>query len=154
MILSSRGLPLALMAFVILSLMTPAHGAIIVKGNLDLPQLSDRSIIVDEIDNTNAALGRLETAIAPVPPMAPPGAMLSPLLPVLPQDKPAEVTVKPAADTAETHSETLDEPQPETEPYVMLLVGLGMIAVAIVLHLRPIQHRRSGFQPSQGMPFV
>ena len=159
MILISRRLPLAFLTFVTLSVTASAHAAIIVKGSLDLPHLSERSIILDDVGTSvttsNDTLDRLETTTAPVPQIAPTAAVIPQFLPVNPPlDEPVGNSVKSTADTAETLPEALSEPQPGPEPYVMLLIGLGMIVVAITLHLKPIQHRRSGFQPSQGMPFV
>ena len=156
MILISRSLLLALITFVTMNVMGSAHAAIIVKGNLDLLHLSDHSIILDDDASvSNGPLTPLESTITPGPQIPPAVTVVPQLLPVIPPlDKPESDSVKSSAASVETLPETLDEPQPGPEPYVMLLIGLGMIVVAITLHLKPIQHRRSGFQPSQGMPFV
>lgn len=155
MILISRSLPLALITFVIINVMGSAHAAIIDKGNLDPLHLSDHSIILDDASITNGMLNPLEATITPGSQIPPAVTVVPQLLPVNPPlNKPESDSVKPSAASVETRPETLDEPQPGPEPYVMLLIGLGMIVVAITLHLKPIQHRHSGFQPSQGMPFV
>lgn len=152
----ARSLALASITFLTSSVMAPVHAAIIVKGSPDLPPLylSDRSMILDDAGPSNNALP-METAISPELPIAAPEAVVPQFLSEIPPlAKPVGDSVKSSADTIETYPEALDEPQPGPEPYIMLLIGLGMIALALILHLKPIQHRRSGFEPSQGMPFV
>lgn len=160
MALVFRNLSFALVMLVTCSAMASAHAAIIINGNIELPDVLDRSNILGDTDLSHGTLDRLEntpgleTAIEPVPQIASGEAGVPEFLPVITTlDEPVINSVKSAYSTRVPPDE-LGAPQPGPEPYVMLLVGLGLIVVAISLHLNSMQQTRSGFKPPQGMPFV
>ncbi len=161
MTLISRSLSFALMTLVTGSAMAASPTEAVIKGNIELPHLLNRSIILGDAGISHGTFDRLgnapvlESRIEPGAQIAPGEVVVPEFLPVIATlDEPIVASVKPTTDSTGTPPNNLGVPQPGPEPYVMLLVGLGMIVVAITLHLRSMHQTRSGFKPSQGMPFV
>lgn len=149
---------LALMTLVIRGGVSPAHGAIIVKDNADL---IERSVVLGEPGLSRGTPDRMENTpelamtAEPMARITHEEAVVSEFVPMVSAlDKPVSNSVPSTAHAAARSTDMPGQPQPGFEPYVMLLVGLGMIVVAIILHLKSVQHGHSGFKPPQDMPFV
>lgn len=159
----SRTLITVLVAFTAFSVMMSAHAGIVIKGNIDLPHWLDHSILLSNSGVSQRFAGplyhtgdrqSLEYAIEPVPQVAPGEVVPPTFLPGLPNLDSAPDAVKSPTSSTEEPLNIIEVPQSGPEPYVMLLAGLGMIVVAITLHLKSTHQARSSFKPSQGMPFV
>ena len=161
MTLIYRSLSFALMTLVTGSAIVASPAEAATKENIELAHLLNRNIILGDGGISHGTFHRLGNAPVPDSRIEPglqiaPGEVAVPeFLPVIATlDEPVSDSVKSTADSTGTLPNDLGVPQPGPEPYVMLLVGLGMIVEAITLHLRSMHQTRSGFKPSQGMPFV
>lgn len=154
MALISKNLLFTLLTFVILNVMTSAHAEIVIKGSVELPHQIDGGIIHGHA-NLSHGTPILESTIEPKPQIAPADVVAPEFSPVSATlDAPVIDTVNASVTDTGTPPGNPVASQPGAEPYVMLLVGLGMIVFAIALHLKSMHRTRSGFKPSQGMPFV
>lgn len=160
MTLISRSLSFALVTLVTGSAMAAAPAEAVIKGNIELPYLPNRSIILGNAGISHGTLDRLENTPGRETTIAP-GLQIASVEPVAPEFLPVITTLdEPAINSGKSAYSTtvppdeLGAPQPGPEPYVMLLAGLGLIVMAISLHLNSMQQTRSGFKPPQGMPFV
>lgn len=156
-----KNLSFALAMLVTGSAAVSAHAEIVIEGIIELPYLLNRSDILGDADVFHDTLDRLAGApsvanrFEPGHGVAPGAAAVPELLPVLASlDEPVIGADNAANESVATPPVDVGPPQPGPEPYVMLLIGLGLIVLAVTLHLKPMQPPRSGFHPSQGMPFV
>lgn len=159
----SRSLITALVAFNTFSIMASAHAGIVIKGNIDLPNWLGHSILLSKPGVSHRFSGPLEHTVDPQAlenafepaPQVVPGEVVAPeFLPVLANLDSATDAAKFPASSPEAPLNIIEVPQSGPEPYVMLLAGLGMIVLAITLHLKSTHRAQSSFKPSQGMPFV
>lgn len=137
------------------SVMAAAPVKAVIKGNIELPQLPNRSLILGDAGIPHGTFHRLgnapvlDSTIEPRLLIAPGEVVVPEFLPVIATlDERIIDSVKPTTGSTRTPQKNLGVPQPAPEPYVMLLVGLGMILVAITLHLKSTNQTRSGFKPS------
>lgn len=159
-----KNLSLALTMLVTGSAAVSAHAEIVIEGIVELPYLHNHSDILGDADLPHDTLDRLggapslENRLELEHGIATGGAAVSELLPVITSLDVPVAHVTHAVQFADELVATPDDPgalHTGPEPYVMALIGLGLIILALTLHLKPMQQPpRSGFKPSQGMPFV
>lgn len=155
-----KNLSFALVMFVTAGAAASARAEIVINGNIELPYLLNRSDILGNADVSHDTLDALvgppslERRLQQGHGIAAGEAVVPELLPVIASLDAPVIDADNSADESVAKRDDEAAPRSGPEPYVMLLIGLGLIVLAITLHLKPIQPPRSGFKPSQGMPFV